>query len=459
MPVAVAEAAPTYSAAPSTNPALAKRHANPEVANFWWVAWHQIFLRVGWIFKTESVVVPTFLDFVGGGPIMRGFLMVLSRLGTSVPPVLCARRLKIAPLKKRSTAWSAIGMAAPLALLAIVWWSGIWQTADGSAAAWMPWLFLVMYAIFFAMTGLNSQSCSALQGKLVPVTARGRLYTATVIVGSPIAIWAAWYWLGPWLANPLTGFTPIFVAAAVIFALGGLVILGSREEPDAFKQLPQSPWRQLRDAGSIVRSDPNFRPLAVLAILFSASAMLFPHYAALGRDRLGIDFGDLVLLVCVQNGAIAVLGLFAGPLADRFGNRAALQFTVLGTAIGPVVALGLAHLAPQVGHEWYWLAFIPLGFTPVTQRLLINYTLEVAGREDHPRYIAALGLCLAIPVVIFSPLVGLMIKLLGFDAAFLLVTVALAAASVQSIRIPEPRHLLPLSVEKNPIPAKQPLAA
>jgi hypothetical protein len=324
----------------------------------------------------------------------------------------------------------------------------------------MPWLFLLMYALFFAMTGLNSQSCSALQGKLVPVTARGRLFTATVIIGSPIAIWAAWYMMGPWLANPIVGFTPIFIAAAVIFALGGVVILFSQETPDAFRQAPQSPWTQLADAGRIVRHDQNFRPLAILAILFSASAMLFPHYAALGRERLGIEFGDLVLLVCVQNGAIAVLGLFAGPLADRFGNRTALQFTVVGTAIGPMVALGLAHLAPQVGHQWYWLAFIPLGFTPVTQRLLINYTLEVAGREDHPRYVAALGLCMAIPVVLFSPLLGLMIKYLGFDAAFLIATIALIAASVQSVRIPEPRHLLPLSLDNTiTIAAKQTIAA
>lgn len=459
MSAAVAEPAPTPTSVRSNNPTIASRNSKAEAANFWWVAWHQIFLRVGWIFKTESVVVPSFLDFVGGGPIMRGFLMVLSRLGTSIPPVLCARRLKIAPLKKRSTAWSSVGMAAPLALLAVMWWSGVWRTANGSAAAWMPWLFLIMYALFFTMTGLNSQSCSALQGKLIPVHARGRLFTATVIVGSPIAIGAAWYWMGSWLAEPELGFTPIFTTAAVIFALGGVVILGSREVPDAFKHPPQSPWRQLADAGRIVRRDPNFRPLAVLAILFSASAMLFPHYTALGRERMGIEFGDLVLLVCVQNGAIAVLGLFAGPLADRFGNRAALQFTVVGTALGPMVALGLAHLAPQVGHQWYWLAFIPLGFTPVTQRLLINYTLEVAGREDHPRYVAALGLCLAIPVVIFSPLVGVIIKLLGFDAAFLLVTVSLAAASVQSIRIPEPRHSLPLTLESTPIAAKQPLAA
>ena len=283
----------------------------------------------------------------------------------------------------------------------------------------------------------------------------GRLFTATVLIGSPLAIWAAWYGMSPWLARPEVGFAPIFAAAAVLFALGGVVALGAREEPDAFQHPRESPWRQLADAGRIVRHDAAFRPVAVLAILFSASLMLFPHYAALGRERLGIGFGDLVLLVCVQNGAIAVLGLLAGPLADRCGNRAALQFTVAGTAAAPLAALLFAHLAPALGHDWYWIAFVPLGFTPVTQRLLINYTLEVAGREDHPRYVAALGLCLAIPVVIFSPLVGLMIRWLGFDAAFLLVTVAIAAASVQSLRIPEPRHTLPLHAAAAEVAAKR----
>jgi hypothetical protein len=57
------------------------------------LALQQILIRVGWIFKTESIVMPAFIDAIGGTAMMRGCLPMLNRLGHSVPPVLFARRL------------------------------------------------------------------------------------------------------------------------------------------------------------------------------------------------------------------------------------------------------------------------------------------------------------------------------------------------------------------------------
>ena len=46
---------------------------------------YQVLLRVGWIFKTETVIMPSFLDMVGGAGWLRGCLPILSRFGQSAP--------------------------------------------------------------------------------------------------------------------------------------------------------------------------------------------------------------------------------------------------------------------------------------------------------------------------------------------------------------------------------------
>ncbi|HID75426.1 MAG TPA: hypothetical protein EYP56_05445, partial [Planctomycetaceae bacterium] len=58
-----------------------------EARNLLLLATHQIVFRIGWVFKTESVIMPAFVDLVAGPGWVRGCLPVLNRLGQSVPPV------------------------------------------------------------------------------------------------------------------------------------------------------------------------------------------------------------------------------------------------------------------------------------------------------------------------------------------------------------------------------------
>ena len=56
-----------------------------EGRNFVVLALYQVIMRTGWIFKTESIVMPAVLDTItGGGPLggfLRGWLPVFNRLG------------------------------------------------------------------------------------------------------------------------------------------------------------------------------------------------------------------------------------------------------------------------------------------------------------------------------------------------------------------------------------------
>ena len=55
--------------------------------NFCVIALYQVVMRTGWIFKTESVIMPAVLDSLGGSGWLRGLLPPLNRFGQSIPPL------------------------------------------------------------------------------------------------------------------------------------------------------------------------------------------------------------------------------------------------------------------------------------------------------------------------------------------------------------------------------------
>src|SRR5437660_8732 len=73
-----------------------------ELRNFWILVIYQVVLRAGWIFKTESVVMPHAADALDPSGLARGWLPLLNRFGQSVPPVLAARHVKNLPKKQRA---------------------------------------------------------------------------------------------------------------------------------------------------------------------------------------------------------------------------------------------------------------------------------------------------------------------------------------------------------------------
>ena len=415
------------------------RERRDEAVNFSLLAMQQVFLRLGWIFKTESIIIPVFMDLIGGGPVLRGVLVVLSRLGLSVPPVLFSRHLKIARYKKWWLSCCSVAMSLPFAILAWICYQGHWRDEAGNPRWWMPVVFLVLYGLFFMLTGMNQLTAHALQGKLVRITWRGRLFTVNVMIGVPLAIFCAWRWMPGWLATPDTGFAWLFGFASVAFFLTGLVTMFLREAPDDFQQSRSPVWYYFRDSWRVVAHDPNARSLALLTLLLSMMFMLFPHFVAVVDDSPSFDLKRMTTWVCLQNAGTALLSLIVGPLADRFGNRAALHLTTLGLMLAPALGLIGLQYPTEVRLDYAWIMFTCIGFTPVTVRLLINYALEIAPRDDHPKYISTLGLCIAIPVVVGAPLVGWIAREWGYQPVFIAGLVMLLAGMLQTFRLAEPR--------------------
>ncbi len=421
---------------PAVLPSAAARR---EARNTLWLEVYQVIARVGWIFKTETIIMPAVLDAVVDSGALRGLLPVLNRGGQSVPPLFAAGSLARMPRKQWALLRTSLAMAAWFGILALAW-----QPLAARRPDLLAVLFLVLYALFSASNGLNQLVVASLQGKLVSPGHRGRAMVVSVAVGSVLAILAAVCLLGPWLEQP-DGFPKIFAATAGFFALASIVPLFLDEpadQPEIVRGSTDAMAGQRLFSGwaRALESDPALVRLCLVAACFSAVLMLFPHYQAFARDRLGSRIGSLLTWVVVQNAATGIVSLVAGPVSDRRGTRVVLLWLVALSATTPLVVTLLSLLPRAVAVDWFWIVYAPLGLNPISLKLFTNYALELAPRSaDHPRYVSIVGGALAAPFVL-SPLIGLAVDAVGFRPVFVAGSAVIAAGAALAIALPEPRR-------------------
>ncbi len=403
------------------------------------LAVHQIVFRMGWIFKTESVIMPAFLDLIAGpgSGMLRGLLPVLNRFGQSVPPAFAAAWLRRRPLKKLALAGFVLAMSAPFALLAVLCLLG-----DLCRKPCIIGCFLGLYMLFFVFNGLYHLAFGTVQGKLIRPRRRGRLLLVSTFYGALPATLMAWWLLPQWLRVPRAGFPWIFVFASVCFFLSGLIVLLLSEPRDRDSHdSPRAAGASVADMIYVLRHDRNLRRLTLVTLLFGSGLIIFPHYQAQALGPMQLPMEVLMLFAITQNAAVGIFSLFLGPLADRWGNRVALGLVILGSAVAPTLAVVLSRLPAGVGEGAYWMVYIPMGITPLVLRILVNYTLETCPPEQHPRYLATVNLCLVVPLV-FAPVVGFLIDLesVGFELVFLATAVLLVFGALLTRTLEEPRN-------------------
>jgi len=146
-------------------------------------------MRIGWMFKTESIIMPAFMDLIGGASWQRGCLPMLNRLGQSIPPLLFSDRIRNVRFKKNALCLWTTMAGSCFIILAICWWG-----TGGQNRVWWPWLFLTLYSVFFIVSGVNQLLFNTLIGKLVVAEQRGRLAAAGSLIGG-LAFTVLAFWL------------------------------------------------------------------------------------------------------------------------------------------------------------------------------------------------------------------------------------------------------------------------
>lgn len=424
-----------------SNPVPVEReNAVPESAerrNFVSISAYQVLLRMGWIFKTESVIVPAALDSIGGSGWVRGCLPMLNRVGQSFPPLLAWPLVQAAKRQQRWLAFTTALMGVLFCLLACVWLTGFYQAGRMAQLA-----FLFIYALFFVAVGINQLTVSVLIGKLIRANLRGRLMLTVNIFGCIVSISCAWFILRHWLGDGDASFGAIFGMAGILFIIAAVSSFMIEEATVVTDHEEKKPYRVGKIFGEVWQTytqDHQFRRLAIISSLFGLSMTLMPHYQNLARVRLDLGFSSLLPWLIIQNLGVAVFSVPIGSVADRLGNRMALRMVLVFLLAAPVIAL-ISSGIPSIGGAGFLVVYFLLGLMPVTMRVLSNYSLEFAATQDQPRYLAAQSLAMALPVIATSALIGFLLDRFGYEVVFGFVIFCLLLAWMLTFRVHEPRH-------------------
>jgi hypothetical protein len=300
-------------------------------------------------------------------------------------------------------------------------------------------VFLAIYALFFMSVGVNLVSFSTVQGKLVAIRRRGALLLMTNFVGAAFSIALIVVLLPRWLTSEGGRFELIFGFTGICFGIATLISALLVEPRDDYHEPAENLGEMFWDVVVTLRNDRRFLRLAIIGALFSTSVILFPHYQAVGlSQRMKPQITDIIWWIVIQNIGTAIFSLFVGPLADRRGNRAVLRVVLPALTAAPLLALAIAYLGPN-GRTAFPLVFILVGLVPVTLRTMHNYTLEMAGPPDHPRYLSTINVAMAVPIL-FSPLLGWLIDLTGFPPTFLGVSALVGIGWLMTYGLYEPRR-------------------
>jgi len=374
--------------------------------------------------------MPTFLDSISSSNWLSGLLPPINRLGQSVTPLMMSNRLRNAPLKSRWLPRTTFLMGVPFVVLsALVAWSP--DALSGS----MPFCFLILYAIFFAVTGTNQAVYNTVQGKLIAAHRRGRLVAIAGYLGSPAAILAVIFVMRPWVDQDPPLFSAIFLFTGCAFMAASFSARMLVEQPDELDPAA-SQRRPAAESLQCLKDDVHLRRLCLLGSLVAATMVVFPYYQRLGHTLDGYHNRMLMTWVIAQNVGAALFSWIAGRIADARGTRSALRLLTFSSVLSPMVPL---LLSLRGSADLFWITFLGLGAVPVTFRMKMNYVLELTDPGKHPVYISTVALT-STPVIFLSPLAGVMVARMGYLPPLLLVSATAFVAWVMTLWIVEPRN-------------------
>ena len=402
--------------------------------NFVTLAFMLISQRVGWIFKTESIIMPGFVYALTSSGAVRGTLPLISRIGRSFPQFIAAHwasRLR----RERSALFIAS------LVMAMAWGtlSGAIFLSSGIGSRFILSIFFLAYTIHWIAYGSTLLFGGLLQGKLIPADYRGRLLAMSSVVGCFLAIGAVYILLEKWLASGISGYSLVFGMTSLPFLISALSVMGLKESADPPEKNGRTFASFIASSALIMSKDKNFRRLAYVISLSFGVQFLFPHYAVFGMVSLGLEARSFVIPLIAQNAVNALSSLLMGYLADRRGNRSVLGALVALSGCIPILAIGISALPASFGRQLYWLVFACAGFTPVLQRITVNYVLEICPQAKHGQYLGTLNVLLMLPTM-GSPLVGWAIDHVSFRPVFAACSMMVFFGALLSLRLVEPRN-------------------
>jgi len=432
------------------------RDIHPEAAaayprNFAANVIYSIFIRMGWVYKTESTVIPGFVTALTRDPVAISLTPIVSRLSQYLPQFFLLGAIERAHRKKPLLILATSIFALSWGSLSAVLWFG-----RNLSPRTLLVVFLLAYGSGWVCTGVQVVIDRVMMGRLIPARRRGRILAVSGPVGSYSVVFS-----GPIIAYLLShggdfprNYAIVFGIGFVTFliALSGAALLVEPKDEDY--RAPEYTLGDLaRQGWALLRQDATFRDVFLLAAIQTLSGYLFSYYVAYARlwsEDPGFQSSLNATLgwgLSVQNIVIGTLSLSLGLLVDWKGNRVVMVGLSSMLALVPLVAVAIGRFVPEPSRLMALLVlYAMIGGMAVLMRVMSNYVLEIAPSERQALYVGIFGsgqiVTLAFPLLIGAGIRwarGPLGEMPAYEAAFLICAGVLLVSVWIAARLPEPR--------------------
>jgi hypothetical protein len=384
---------------------------------------------------SPGLVLPWLMAAIGAPAAFVGFLAPIKQVGSLLPQLAVAARIR--RLAQRKWAWVAAGIIQAIALALMI----PAAVVLGPVAAGLA--IVVLLAVFSTASGMGSVAFQDVAGKTVPKGRRGRMLANRAMIGGVLTLAAgAWLRFGLDEAGTVAPYLWLLAGAALLWAAGALLFAAITEEAGATEG-GKNAIDQAKQGVGLVRDVPGYRKYLTARGLLVAVEVAMPFYALHAHDL----FGGATTALGVYVLAVGIANVVSSPFWGQFSDLSARRVMALSAGIAALtgaVALGFGVLPEAWQQPWaYALVFFILGIAESGVRLgRKTYLVDAAPKDERPLYVAfgnsAIGL-----VTLAAGLLGVLAQAMSVEVVIgVLVAAALAGVAV-SLAMPEADDMAP----------------
>lgn len=390
--------------------------------------WHGFFLAITVSMLDLNTVFPALITTLNSSKIIFGLLYSVM---LSVPLIFNVIFSHFLKTKKRKKWYLILGMyLRGLSFLGMAAFTYYFALTNPNVTILSYFFFVFLFSISAGFAGI---SYSDIIAKELESKERVKLYSIKQFFGSSGAF------LGGLLISRIfsldilfptnysislfIGFIGLFVASI------GFLFL---KEPDSIIQPKQSSLKDyIKKIPSILKKDESFKFFIIVENLTGFSIMLLPFYMVYAKETFNLDIKYIGIYLIIQTVGTIFSNIIWGYLANKFSAKHILGLCIILGGLNPIFALILGHTSPILfGFVFFIIGFMisgrKIGFEP--------YLLDIIPLTERVEYLGIRG-SLNILVVILPLLAGIFISIFGYTVIFIIVTVMMAIAFSQLLKI------------------------
>ncbi len=385
-------------------------------------------------FASVNIIMPVFVERIGGHSIEIGSVPVLWLIGLNLPQFLFTHLfkndVKIKPVALRYGLVNR-SMFLVISLFAFFLLPEIPKYL--SVYALLSLIFIT------ALTGsIGVPSWYTLFSKTTPIKLRGRLLAVRQLGSASLGILAG-YLITIILSSVVfpDNFAVLFLTCYTLMMVS-FNFLRQVNEPDTtiLEEIEVKHLKRLSRAKQIFKDNRNFKNFVISDALYLISLTIFAFYAVYGIKKFHLPTSFVGNFTIVLMGSMVLGNVIFGYLGDTFGHKNNLIILSLSSMTASLTAVISNNVLI------FGFVFVFMGFSTAIQGISrLSFLVEVCNESERSFYISLLN-TITSPALLFGIVSGVLISILGFEPVFVINALLAASAAFWLFKkVEEPRKV------------------